>query len=210
MKEDEIIAPRRNARQDRSRERVSAILTAGVKLLEDEGAEALTTKRIAQVAEMSVGSLYRYFPNKESVVAAIFEAKIDAEIQKGRSGEGEPVPFHEMPFEDAIRWVVQMVIDRHRRWFELAPEFYREHYGSFSVGERLGRPEELMRSYLERHRDQLVVENLDNAAYLVARGLLSAAVRAAVREKPEYLESPEFAEELSEAVFHYLCGPAER
>jgi AcrR family transcriptional regulator len=57
--------------QNRSRERLQRVLDAAEKVLADEGARALTTTRIAQVARVPVGSVYHYFPDKESIVDAV-------------------------------------------------------------------------------------------------------------------------------------------
>jgi AcrR family transcriptional regulator len=50
------------------------ILDAAVRVLRDEGALAFTTSRVADEANISVGSLYQYFPNKHALVMAIHEA----------------------------------------------------------------------------------------------------------------------------------------
>jgi AcrR family transcriptional regulator len=57
--------------QARSRERVRRILDAADELLAEEGAQAFTTNRIARRASVPVGSVYRYFPDKERIVEAL-------------------------------------------------------------------------------------------------------------------------------------------
>src|SRR5947209_6999067 len=57
--------------QARSRERLRRILDAADELLVAEGAEAFNTNRIAQYADVPVGSVYRYFPDKEAIVQAL-------------------------------------------------------------------------------------------------------------------------------------------
>ena len=57
--------------QARSRERLRLVLDAADELLTDEGADAFTTTRIAAIAEIPIGSLYRYFPDKETIVEAL-------------------------------------------------------------------------------------------------------------------------------------------
>lgn len=61
---------RKEPRQDRSRALVHAILDATIRVLEREGPDALTTVRVAEVAGVSVGSLYQYFPNKRALTNA--------------------------------------------------------------------------------------------------------------------------------------------
>jgi hypothetical protein len=63
-----------------------------------------------------------------------------------------------------------------------------------------------MRRFLEKHRHELRVTDLDMASFIVARGLLSATLHIAVREKPQLLTSDAFAEELADTVISYLCG----
>ncbi|RYF63390.1 MAG: TetR/AcrR family transcriptional regulator, partial [Comamonadaceae bacterium] len=58
----------RTPRQDRSRTKVDLIVEAAIRILEGEGLAALTTNRIADVAGVSIGTLYQYFRSKEAVV----------------------------------------------------------------------------------------------------------------------------------------------
>jgi AcrR family transcriptional regulator len=50
---------------------VTAILDAAQQLLADDGLARVTTNGIAERAGVSVGSLYRYFPDKEAIVGAL-------------------------------------------------------------------------------------------------------------------------------------------
>jgi len=50
---------------------VSAILDAGIRVLDREGLDAMTTSRVAEVAGVSVGTLYQYFPTKEAILVAL-------------------------------------------------------------------------------------------------------------------------------------------
>jgi AcrR family transcriptional regulator len=57
--------------QARSRERLRRVLDAADEVLAEEGSEAFTTTRIAEAAGIPVGSVYRYFPDKEAIVEAL-------------------------------------------------------------------------------------------------------------------------------------------
>src|SRR3954447_7276809 len=62
---------RRVPRQARSRERLLRMLDAADRLLATEGAEALTTTRVAEAGGGAVGSLYQYLPDKGAIVEAL-------------------------------------------------------------------------------------------------------------------------------------------
>ncbi|MDZ4776156.1 MAG: helix-turn-helix domain-containing protein, partial [Alphaproteobacteria bacterium] len=60
--------PKKTPRQSRSAATFEAIIEAGARILREGGYEALTTNRVADLAGVSVGSLYQYFPNKEAIL----------------------------------------------------------------------------------------------------------------------------------------------
>jgi AcrR family transcriptional regulator len=62
------VSSRKQPRQARSNELVSAVLDAAVQVLRSEGARRFTTARVAARAGVSVGSLYQYFPNKAAIL----------------------------------------------------------------------------------------------------------------------------------------------
>lgn len=59
---------RRHPSQARARRTYDSVLAAAVALIEREGVERATTRRIALAAGVSIGAVYEYFPNKESIV----------------------------------------------------------------------------------------------------------------------------------------------
>ncbi|HEV7612142.1 MAG TPA: TetR/AcrR family transcriptional regulator [Steroidobacteraceae bacterium] len=62
------LAMRRQPSQARAQLTFSTVLEAAVGLIEREGVERATTRRIALAAGVSIGAVYEYFPNKESIV----------------------------------------------------------------------------------------------------------------------------------------------
>jgi AcrR family transcriptional regulator len=68
---EEVLSPRKLPRQPRSAATVEVILEAATRVLSQESLAGFNTNRIAQVAGVSVGSLYQYFPNKSALVAAL-------------------------------------------------------------------------------------------------------------------------------------------
>ena len=52
-------------------QRREQLLDVALDLVREEGTDALTLARVAERAGVSVGTLYQYFPNRESVAAAL-------------------------------------------------------------------------------------------------------------------------------------------
>jgi AcrR family transcriptional regulator len=67
----EIPRLRRVPTQARSRARLRRLLDTAEEVLANEGAEAMTTTRVAEAAGVSVGSLYQYLPDKGAIVQAL-------------------------------------------------------------------------------------------------------------------------------------------
>lgn len=65
------LQPRRSPRQDRAKQTVKKILDATAELLEQEGAENLTTDRVADRCGINIATLYHYYPNKEALLHAL-------------------------------------------------------------------------------------------------------------------------------------------
>lgn len=57
-------------------EMVRRILDATAQVLNDVGPDKLSTNRIAKRADVAVGSIYQYFPNKEALIDALVEDRM--------------------------------------------------------------------------------------------------------------------------------------
>jgi len=63
--------PRKKPLQARAIAAVEAMLQAAAHILVHEGYARLTTNRVAELAGVSIGSLYQYFPNKQALIVAL-------------------------------------------------------------------------------------------------------------------------------------------
>ncbi|KPP98905.1 TetR/AcrR family transcriptional regulator [Marinobacter sp. HL-58] len=70
------VTPRRRPVQARSRERVNNILSHAAAIFHEVGVDATSMSAIARQSNMSLASLYRYFPNKTAIVKAIAEEHV--------------------------------------------------------------------------------------------------------------------------------------
>jgi AcrR family transcriptional regulator len=73
---------RRQPQQVRSQERVKQILDVSEQLFLEIGYEATTTRAIAARAEISVGSLYQFFPDKEAILKALATRYMQTQYQR--------------------------------------------------------------------------------------------------------------------------------
>ena len=99
--------PRKRPQQERSRIAVEAILEATTRILTEEGYEKANTNRIAERAGVSIGSLYQYFPNKESLMNALMVKHSDEIIELV---ESKLISFYDSPVEIVIPEIVKAVL----------------------------------------------------------------------------------------------------
>jgi len=110
MPADALVAfePRKTPVQARATVTVEAISEATIQVLLSQGAERLTTTRVAGRAGVSVGTLYQYFPNKRSLLFAVLEdhlEKVAEEVEDAcEHARGKPLA-------DMIKEVVEAFVD---------------------------------------------------------------------------------------------------
>jgi AcrR family transcriptional regulator len=178
-----VRAPRKKPAQQRSKETVRALVEAAARILEQEGYERANVNRIAEVAGVSVGSLYQYFPTKEALVAAVareLEKEMLAVFQNGLQDDAL------LPFDDAVRAVVVRTV----RAFRVNPRLRKV------IVDEL--PENVIESsefdawfsealafYFEFHKDKVRPRDTRLAVALLMAAVESAAKVAALRGDPE-------------------------
>lgn len=74
VRTDEAAPERLSRRERKVLETREAILRAACELIESEGYEEATIERIAEAADVAPRTFFRYFPNKEAVLFAEFDA----------------------------------------------------------------------------------------------------------------------------------------
>ena len=199
-------SPRKSASQERSRSTVDALLEATTRILIKEGYDRASTNRIAEVAGVSIGSLYQYFPSKEALVAAVIDRHAQEVSEVTRNAL---VKAAARPIEVAAREFVSVAIDAHR----VNPKL---HGVLAEQIPRVGRLENieanvrdgytLVRGYLEAHRDEIDVEDLDLAAFVVVT-VVEALTHAAVLRRPDILadeKARQFVDDVTRLVVRYL------
>ncbi|WP_405764567.1 TetR family transcriptional regulator [Streptomyces sp. NBC_00080] len=98
--------------QQRSREKVARILEATASLLETTSYDDLGTKLIAAEAGVSVGVLYRYFADKEAIVASLVRSWLQLDVQIAERITAEPLPERS---QDLLEKLITAYADRFRK-----------------------------------------------------------------------------------------------
>ncbi len=99
--------PKKRPVQQRSKMTFNAIVDATARLLKEGGYRELTTNRIAEVAGVSIGTLYEFFPNKESIVAILAERLLEQAVEEATESFQRAVLMNDY---DLINyWVTRMV-----------------------------------------------------------------------------------------------------
>jgi AcrR family transcriptional regulator len=103
-------AKRRQPQQRRAQQTVEAVLDAVARVLKREGVAGVTTNRIAEVAGVSIGSLYQYFPDKRAIFAALRDRHVDA---MARLVESKLVAQASHPLDALMRGLMDAMIEAH-------------------------------------------------------------------------------------------------
>lgn len=107
-----LAAARKLPRQRRSRLTVESILEAAARAFDQLGYERATTRRIADLAGVSVGSLYQYFRSRDALVAAVLERHISQVLDE----LGSRFRRHERAdLPSLVKRLVAAVVDLHER-----------------------------------------------------------------------------------------------
>jgi len=96
------VMARKTPRQERSKVMVEAILEAAAQIFAELGYARATTNKIAERAGVSVGSLYQYFPNKDSLISSLHEVH-HAKIHEVAGNALRRFGDHSMGLEDGLR-----------------------------------------------------------------------------------------------------------
>ncbi len=199
-----VVKMRKMPRQARAEATIEAIVEAAAQILQRDGEEALTTARIAERAGVSIGSLYQYFPNRESVLLALIRRERDqigAEVARTIS-EIDP-----RTGEEVVRGVIATLLAafrprrRRRKLVALMATLSVDRDSSgLELRERVAA---LIVAASRQYPDLAARPLSDVSAYVLVRAVLGA-IRSAVVENSKILDEPEFEEELCRLAIGYL------
>ena len=202
MVQESPVSPRKEPKQDRARATVQAILEATARILTEDGIDGANTNRIAEVAGVSVGSLYQYFPNKDAIILEV--AKEHCNEMLGLLAETVQ-ELGDAPIDLAVRTYVRAMLRAHA----VDPALHRVlihqvmHIGLDHFHEIDAAANALVRAYLVQHADEITPTNHDVAAFLLVTSV-EAITHVAALERPELLASKALEDEVVAFVLRYL------
>jgi AcrR family transcriptional regulator len=87
------------------------MLDACAEILDESGYDGLSTTRIAQLADVAIGSVYQFFPDKRAVAQELALRNLDLFVERvtARMADGE-FPH----WSDTVGAVIEVFVDMHR------------------------------------------------------------------------------------------------
>ena len=89
---------------------VEWILQGAARILEESGYAALTTNRVAEIAGISVGSLYQYFPTKDAIVAELTRRHVEQALGEFRHTFSRWRSEPPTSLDDPVRHLVTLAV----------------------------------------------------------------------------------------------------
>ena len=189
--------PRKLPKQQRSRLLFSSIKEACRQILETKGVEDLSIARVAEVAGISVGSFYQYFPNLDAVLYDIYsddqppDSTIIADLRLAMDSASS--------LEDALKSVIDFGVSYHKQRLSLESDFYRLYHEHFGIVSRMRYSDiylqmiDLFRKMLVKYAKERDIQSIDIKAFLLLESL-QVSLHQALERHAEYLDSDDFKE----------------
>lgn len=187
--------PKKKPKQARSRETVETLVEATTRILERDGLEGLTTNRVAEVAGVSIGSLYQYFPNKEALVEEV-RSRFAARFEAGILALVARLPT--LPPRDAIRGWVDTLIALHAE----QPGVHNA-VGTGTPPDAQRALLQIVEGYLDAHADRIRRPDRARASRVLVE-TSEALVHETALRAPAMLDDPAWRDEICDLLERYL------
>ena len=184
------------------------ILLTAKELFATEGYAYVSTNRIAEQANISIGSLYVYFPNCESIALELYE---EASRHAVNEMKQHAIEVMNLPLEESVQkhinWVFEIFEKDQFVLLELVDEIpeLRRHSQVFSFDNLIHRTTS---TYLEEHFQGVDPQKIEKTVYVIVKGVIGN-IRRFLDDKPSFINREELIEELAKFVFSYASqlGP---
>ncbi len=186
--------------QERSRQTVATILEACERIMVREGFYGVTTDKIAKEAGVSIGSLYQFFGNKESVVSALIHELLRKDtvyFQEKMSS------INNLPADQRVPYVIQLGLEIYSTQKDIRQKIQGIYQYLVDQGEFkkiiTGYSETLAQYIIPKEgRDPKVMAQLTIHAFI---GLMEQVVV----ENPDFMQDEKMVAEIKRMFLRYLC-----
>jgi AcrR family transcriptional regulator len=193
--------PRKKPRQERAQFTVEAVLDAASQVLVKAGYDKATTTRVAELAGVSVGTLYQYFPNKEALFGELLLRELGRGFAKmAAAAASVPAPDLEAGVSAMVRALLAHKAENPALHRVLKTELGRVD-GSRILRESNARALAVTEQYLASHAPWLT--SPAQAAFLAVNAV-EGIVGAVLQDAPRTLGDPAFGASLIGVVLAIL------
>ena len=207
MRPRRSLQPRKRPVQERSRLTVDQILEAAARVFAERGFAGATTNRIAERAGVSIGSLYQYFPNKDTILVALNAQHMDSASAVLKEMMEEALREKEPP-EELLRRFVRRIIEMHASEPALHHVLLYQGPRTPELSQRLHAIEDSMAHAVERMLAEaggISRTHARHAAYLVVHVVENSAHEYVIHPPPD-MPIEVFVEELVTMLSAYIWG----
>jgi AcrR family transcriptional regulator len=201
---------RRSPTQSRAAATLKAIREATLRILKEEGHARLTTNRIAEVAGISIGSLYQYYADKHAIAADICNELLMSELDEIKRLDRQTIALAKDSLDSTLAFFVEEHVARHRRLYQQLQDFYLEihwkyDFESYSRKRYPDKPTttDWLPSALRRHPQVLRVADYALAAQMVVHAL-EGTIHITLDRNPDLIMTQAFIDELHAMLVRYL------
>lgn len=184
--------------QQRSKQTVATILQACEKIIIQEGFYGVSTDKIAKEAGVSIGSLYQFFGNKDSVVSALIQDLFESDLRFFKENFNQIMSLQK---QDRIHALVTAGIKIYSTRQEVRARVL--HVYQYLLDQKYF--QEILNQYVEMIAQIIDTPNRDSK--MVARIFLTAIIGlfdSAIINNPKFVEDTGFLKEVSLLFETYL------
>ncbi len=202
--------PLRQAKQERSKILVQSVREATLLLIDELGADAVTTVKIAGRAGISPGSLYRYYPNKQAIFTDIYQSELSRLDQRLISYASKDLTTESL--ECIIRTTLELTHNFYAELISLHSGFFISYYQNFDFTQRKS-PEgqqswravgnQWWVSVLKQNRHRLRVDDVEAAAIFLM-DLTTGFFHRKIEMEPSALQEMIIIDQLEDVFLRYL------
>lgn len=195
-----VIRRWRKPKQTRSLKRVNRMLDVAEAAFVEQGYAAVTTKEIAAAAEVPIGTLYQFFPDKGAILQALAERYtdlLDQQLQSFATGSMLSLPLKDY---------VEQLIERIDCFFQDTPGYqavFAEITTIMPETDEAG-DQQLIQTFtriLPKLNDHLSAEDCEAISFVMVKAIGNLVWRASAQE-PKFRQR--LVRETQQLAFNYL------